>query len=48
MRSADITDSATLPVVGAEEGGVSYLVRSEPAATDMLNAFVAGQPLPAQ
>jgi len=48
MRSADITDSATLPVVGAEEGGVSYLVRSEPAATDMLNAFVAGQPLPVQ
>ena len=33
-----------LPVV-AEEGGVSYLVRSEPAATEVLEAFVAGQPL---
>ena len=48
MRSADVTESLTLPVVGAEEGGVAYLVRSEPAATDVLNAFSAGQPLPAQ
>jgi LCP family protein required for cell wall assembly len=48
MRSADVTESMTLPVVGAEEGGVAYLVRSEPAATDVLNAFIAGQPLPAQ
>jgi LCP family protein required for cell wall assembly len=47
MRSADITDSVTLPVVGAEEGGVSYLVRAEPAATEVLNAFATGQPLPA-
>ena len=48
MRSAGVTESMTLPVVGAEEGGVSYLVRSEPAATEVLNAFAAGQPLPAQ
>ena len=47
MRSAGVTESMTLPVVGAEEGGVSYLVRSEPAATEVLNAFATGQPLPA-
>jgi LCP family protein required for cell wall assembly len=47
MRSAPNTDSVTLPVVGAEEGGVSYLVRAEPAASDVLNAFASGQPLPA-
>jgi LCP family protein required for cell wall assembly len=47
MRSAAETDSVTLPVVGAEEGGVSYLVRAEPAASEVLAAFAAGQPLPA-
>ncbi|MGH8872305.1 MAG: LCP family protein [Acidimicrobiia bacterium] len=47
MRSAADTDSITLPVVGADEGGVSYLVRDEPAASDVLAAFSAGQPLPA-
>ena len=47
MRSSSVTESMTLPVVGAEEGGVSYLVRDDPAATDVLNAFAAGQPLPA-
>ena len=46
MRSAAETDSVTLPVVGSEEGGVSYLVRSEPAASEVLSAFSAGQPLP--
>lgn len=46
MRSAGETDSVTLPVVGAEEGGVSYLVRDEPAATEVLDAFAARQPLP--
>jgi LCP family protein required for cell wall assembly len=46
MRSAGNTDSVTLPVVGVEEGGVSYLVRDEPAASDVLGAFVSGQPLP--
>ncbi len=46
MRSADVTESMTLPVVGAEEGGVSYLVRDDPAATEVLSAFATGQPLP--
>lgn len=46
MRSAAETDSVTLPVVGAEEGGVAYLVRDEPAASEVLGAFAAGQPLP--
>jgi hypothetical protein len=36
----------TLPVFSAEEGGVSYLVRDDPAATEVLNAFAGGQPLP--
>lgn len=48
MRSATVTESMTLPVVFAEQGGVSYLVRDDPAATEVLNAFAAGQPLPAQ
>jgi hypothetical protein len=46
MRSAGVTESMTLPVFGSEEGGVSYLVRDDPAATEVLNAFSAGQPLP--
>jgi anionic cell wall polymer biosynthesis LytR-Cps2A-Psr (LCP) family protein len=46
MRSAGITESMTLPVYFAEEGGVSYLIRDDPAAADALNAFGAGQPLP--
>ncbi len=46
MRSAGVTESMTLPVFGSEEGGISYLVRDDPAATEVLNAFSAGQPLP--
>ena len=46
MRSAAETDSVTLPVFGVEEGGVSYLVRDEPAATEVLEAFSARRPLP--
>jgi LCP family protein required for cell wall assembly len=46
MRSAGVTESMTLPVFGSEEGGVSYLVRDDPAATEVLNAFSARQPLP--
>lgn len=46
MRSADETDAATLPVSGSNEGGVAYLVRSEPAATEMLDAFAGKRPLP--
>jgi LCP family protein required for cell wall assembly len=48
MRSAGETDSVTLPVHGEDEGGVSYLVRDEPAATEVLDAFSAKLPLPAQ
>lgn len=45
FRSADETEAVTLPVVGASENGVSYLVRDEPAATQVLEAFAAGRPL---
>lgn len=46
MRSAGETDSVTLPVNGAEEGGVSYLVRDDPAAQEVIDAFLTGRPLP--
>lgn len=46
LRSATDTQAVVLPVVGASEGGISYVVRSEPAATDVLAAFAAGDPLP--
>jgi LCP family protein required for cell wall assembly len=49
MRSAKATDAASLPVVGASEGGVAYLVRDEPAAGEMLQRFERGRRLePAQ
>ena len=48
MRSASETDSVPLPVTGVEEGGISYLVRDEPAATEVLEAFSAKRPLPTQ
>lgn len=47
MRSAGETDAVTLPVTGSNEGGVAYLVRSEPAATEVLDAFATKRPLPA-
>ncbi len=47
MRSASEIDSVTLPVFGTEEDGVSYLVRDDPAAQELIDAFLAGQPLPA-
>lgn len=47
MRSAGATDAVTLPVTGSNEGGVSYLVRSEPAATEVLDAFSSKRPFPA-
>lgn len=46
LRSADITQAITLPVVGSSENGISYVVRSEPAASEVLAAFAAGRPLP--
>lgn len=45
IRSASVTDSVALPVQDANEGGVSYVVRSDPAAAEVLAAFVAGLPL---
>jgi LCP family protein required for cell wall assembly len=47
MRSAGETDAVTLPVTGSNEDGVSYLVRQDPAATNVVNAFLAKQPFPA-
>lgn len=46
FRSAGATQAVTLPVVGSTEGGVSYVVRSEPGATEVLEAFAAGRRLP--
>lgn len=46
FRSAGSTQAVTLPVVGASEGGISYVVRAEPQATEVLEAFAAGRPLP--
>lgn len=46
VRGSSTTEAVTLPVVGASEGGVSYVVRDEPAATDVLTAFARGEPLP--
>lgn len=46
FRSAGSTQAVTLPVVGSTEGGVSYVVRSEPRATEVLEAFAAGRRLP--
>ncbi len=48
MRSANETDSVTLPVNGSNEGGVSYLVRDDPAAQEVIDAFLAGRPLPSE
>jgi LCP family protein required for cell wall assembly len=45
MRFAGETDAATLPVTGSSEGGVAYLVKVEPNASEMLVAFAAGEPL---
>lgn len=48
FRSADETQAVSLPVAVSNEGGVSYVVRKEPGATNMLEAFAAGRPLPAE
>lgn len=44
MRSAQI-DAATLPVVFSNEGGVSYVVQSDPDANEMLGRFAQGADL---
>lgn len=46
MRSASETDSVALPVQISNEGGVSFVVRAEPAATAVIDAFLSGLPLP--
>lgn len=46
FRSASETQAATLPVVGSTEGGVAYVVRVEPAATELIQAFATGRDLP--
>lgn len=46
MRSAGDTQAISLPVTGHSEGGVSYVVRVEPAATEVVEAFANGRPLP--
>lgn len=46
MRAAAQTDSVALPIEGLNEGGVSYVIRAEPSATTVLEAFQAGLPLP--
>ncbi|MFP3915619.1 MAG: LCP family protein [Actinomycetota bacterium] len=48
FRSAGQTETVTLPVVGVTEEGVSYVVPDDPAATELLDAFAAGRPLPSQ
>jgi LCP family protein required for cell wall assembly len=45
MSLAGQTDSVVLPVNGLNEGGISYVVRAEPAATAVLDAFLARAPL---
>ena len=46
VRGASTTQAVTLPVTGSSEGGISYLVRAEPAATEVLDAFARRAPLP--
>lgn len=46
VRSAGTTEAVSLPVTGTTENGISYVVRVEPAATDTINAFATGSPLP--
>ncbi|MGA7270484.1 MAG: LCP family protein [Acidimicrobiia bacterium] len=48
FRSAGETQAVSLPVKTSSEGGVSYVVRQEPEATNMLEAFAAGRPLPGE
>ena len=45
MQTASVTDSVALPVAISDEGGVSYVIRVEPAATEVINAFVNKAPL---
>lgn len=44
--SSSAIETMTLPVTGSTEGGVAYVVRVEPAATGVLDAFIAGVAFP--
>jgi LCP family protein required for cell wall assembly len=44
--SSSAIETKTLPVTGSTEGGVAYVVRVEPDATDVLDAFIAGVAFP--
>jgi LCP family protein required for cell wall assembly len=46
MQTASATDSTALPVEISNEDGVSYVVRVEPAASTVINAFLTRSPLP--
>ncbi len=43
--SGDRIDAVTLPVVFSNEGGVSYVVPDQPAASAVIDDFLAGNPL---
>ncbi len=45
LSSAQI-ETMTLPVASSTEGGVAYVVPTEPSATAVLIAFTAGDPFP--
>jgi LCP family protein required for cell wall assembly len=45
LSSAQI-ETMTLPVVNSTQGGVAYVVPTEPSATAVLIAFTAGDPFP--
>ena len=45
LSSGEI-ETMTLPVTGSTEGGVAYVVRVEPDATAVLDAFIAGTVFP--
>jgi len=44
VTAADL-DARTLPVVGYEEDGISYVVPSQPSADEAIAAFKAGEPM---
>ncbi len=44
--SSSAIETTTLPVTGSTEGGVAYVVRVEPDATTVLDAFIAGTVFP--
>ncbi len=47
FATASANESMVIPVTGASEGGVSYVVRTE-ASGPVIRAFVEGEPLPTE